>query len=145
VALAGVEGGMTRIELIKRLARKTRMTRVQATVLVETIFDGLAQSLRRGEPVEIAGFGTFDVRRYRPHLARNPRTGEPVEVKARRLAFFRASSELAGHFNQEWEPAVRLVHRGPGKPKKSTGITGVWQAFEPEEAPMTDEITRKMG
>jgi integration host factor subunit beta len=136
---------MTRSELIKRLSRKKRMTRVRAELLVETIFDGLAQSLRRGEPIEIPGFGTFDVRRYRAHLARNPRTGEPVEVKARRLAFFRASSEFAERLNQEREPAARLVHRGPGKPRKSTSITGVWNAFEPEEAPMSDTITRRMG
>jgi hypothetical protein len=36
------------------------------------------------------------------------------------------------------------VHRGPGVPRKSTGITGVWMAIEEEEVPMTDEITRRM-
>jgi nucleoid DNA-binding protein len=121
------------------------MTKVRAELLVDTIFDRVAQTLRRGEPIELEGFGTFDVRRYGPHVARNPRTGEPVEVKARRLAFFTASTELVERLNQEREPAARLVHRGPGQARKSTGITGVWQAFEPEEAPTTDEITRKMG
>jgi integration host factor subunit beta len=121
------------------------MSKLRSELLVDAIFGRVTQTLRRGEPVEIEGFGTVDVRRYGPHLARNPRTGGPVEVKARRLAFFKASSELVERLNQEREPAARLVHRGPGKPRKSTGITGVWQAFEPEQAPMADEITRRMG
>jgi integration host factor subunit beta len=113
-------------------------------MLVEAIFDSMQESLRRGEPVELRGFGTFDVRHYGPYQGRNPRTGQSVDVKARRLPFFRASPALVERVNKGQEPPARLVHRGLGVPRKSTGITGVWMAIAEEEAPMTDEITRRM-
>jgi integration host factor subunit beta len=136
---------MTRAGLVNRVLQKKRMTRLQAEIVVETIFDCLQQSLRRGEPVEIRGVGTFDVRHYQPYLGRNPRTGQSVEVKARRLPFFRTSPALAERVNKGQEPTARLVHRGPGVPQKSTGITGVWAAIQDDEAPQADEITRRMG
>lgn len=136
---------MTRAGLIKRLSRKRGITRAQAELFIETIFDCVAQSLCRGERVDLRGFGSFDMRQYRSHLGRNPRTGESVEVRPRRLARFRASPLLANQLNQRREPPARLVHRGPGTPRKAMGITGVWMAFEPDGTPKTDEITRRMG
>jgi integration host factor subunit beta len=134
---------MTRSGLIKRLLKKKRMTNLQAERLVATMFDGVAQSLLRGERVELRGFGTFEVRGYGSYQGRNPRTGQTLDVQPRRLALFRASPMLANRLNQE--PSARLVHRGPGVPRKSTGITGVWKAIESDEPPIADEITRRMG
>ena len=138
-------GGMTRAELVERILRKSRITRLQAELLVETVFDCLQQSLLRGEPVKLRGLGTFEVRHYGPYWGRNPRTGQAVEVKARRLPFFRASPALIDRVNKSWQPPTRLVHRGPGVPRKSTGITGVWMAIAQDGAPKADEITRRMG
>ena len=135
---------MTRADLIECILRKGRITRLRAEMLVETIFDSLQESLRRGEPVELRGFGTFDVRHYGPYRGRNPRTGQSVDVRARRLPFFRPSPALVERVNKVHEPPARLVHRGPGLPRKSTGITGVWMALEEEGTPRTDEITRRM-
>ena len=135
---------MTRAGLIECILRKGRISRLRAEMLVEAIFDSLQESLRRGEPVELRGFGTFDVRHREPYQGRNPRTGQAVDVKARLLPFFRASPALAARVNKGQEPPARLVRRGPGVPRKSTGITGVWMAIEEEEVPMTDEITRRM-
>jgi integration host factor subunit beta len=135
---------MTRAELVKQLLQKRRMTHLQAELVVEAIFDCVAHSLQRGERVEIRGFGTFEARTYAPYRGRNPKTGKAVDVQSRQLALFRASPMLAERLNQGQQPSAWLVHNGPGKPRKSTSITGVWQAIE-DEAPEADEITRRMG
>ena len=86
---------MTRSDLIQRLAEKQKVSWQRAEVLVEAVFAGMEQSLRRGERIEIRGFGTFQVRRYQGYTGRNPRTGERVEVASKRLPFFKASKNLA--------------------------------------------------
>jgi integration host factor subunit beta len=50
--------------------------------------------MRKGEGIEIRGFGSLTVRPYRPYEGRNPRTGEPVDVPAKRLPFFKVGKEL---------------------------------------------------
>jgi integration host factor subunit beta len=142
---AGRSGRMTRAGLIERILQKSRITRLQAEILVEAILGCLQESLSRGEPVELRGFGTFDVRHYGPYRGRNPRTGQAVAVEARRLPFFRASPALVDRVNKSRQPPARLVHRGPGVLRKSTGITGVWMAVEQDAVPKADEITRRMG
>ena len=139
---------MTRASLIERLSQQRKLSKKAATLIIEEIFDGMAKALRRDEHIELRGFGTFEVRRYQTFWGRNPRTGEPLEIQARRLAYFRPSRELIERLNiqQGQEPDVRLVHTGPGRPRKKSGsITGVWQAYQDQETPDCDQITRKMG
>jgi len=90
---------MTRDDLIERIARRTKMSRPQAEILVCTIFGSMEQSLLQGERIEIRGFGTFKVRSYKGYKGRNPRTGTPVEVAPKRLPFFRVSKNLAAEVN----------------------------------------------
>ena len=54
----------------------------------------MTEALQRGEGIEIRGFGSFTVRPYKPYSGRNPRTGEPVDVPAKRLPFFKVGKEL---------------------------------------------------
>jgi integration host factor subunit beta len=137
---------MTRADLIERLAQQKQISKKAATLVVEEIFDSMVQALRHGDHIELRGFGTFEVRQYQTFWGRNPRTGEPLEIQARRLACFRVSRDMSNRLNGAQEPGVRLVHAGPGRPKrKSTSITGVWEAYQDEQVPDTDEITRKMG
>ena len=63
---------MTRSDLIDRVAQMGRMSRPRAEMLIGTIFDSLEQSLRRGEKIEVRGFGTFQVRPYQPYDADTP-------------------------------------------------------------------------
>jgi nucleoid DNA-binding protein len=112
--------------------------------LVETVFDCLQSSLLRGEPVEIPGFGAFDVRHGGPRRGGKPRTGQAVPAKVRQVPFFTASPALLDRMNTVQDPPVKLVHRGTGVLRKATGITGVWMAIEEDEAPRADEITRRM-
>jgi integration host factor subunit beta len=101
---------MTRDELIERVARRTKMSRPQAETLVCAIFDSMERSLRQGERIEIRGFGTFQVRSYKGYQGRNPKTGTPVEVPAKRLPFFKVSKNLAADVNGGGEKKLGKVH-----------------------------------
>ena len=63
-------------------------------MLVCHVFETLMDALRRGEGIEIRGFGSFSLREYEGYEGRNPRTGEPVPVKSKRVAFFKVGKEL---------------------------------------------------
>jgi len=90
---------MTRSDLVKRILRKGQMSRSRAELLVKTIFECVEQSLLRGERFEVRGFGTFQVRNYKQYAGRNPKTGQAVVVKAKRLPYFKVSKELAERVN----------------------------------------------
>ncbi len=63
-------------------------------MIVETIFDSIVRSLRVGDKIEIRGFGSFRTRQRKPRVGRNPKTGERVEVPAKKIPFFKPSKEL---------------------------------------------------
>jgi integration host factor subunit beta len=85
---------MTKSELIDAIVEQTKMTRVRAEQVVNCIFDTMVDSLKRGEGIEIRGFGSFTVRNYEAYSGRNPRTGEPKPVPPKRLPFFKVGKEL---------------------------------------------------
>jgi integration host factor subunit beta len=76
------------------------MNKARANLLVDAVFECMEHSLRQGEKIELRGFGTFQVRHYRPYAGRNPRTGQTVAVKPKRLPLFKASKDLAARINQ---------------------------------------------
>ena len=86
---------MTKADLVERLAEKKKMARHHAELVVDAILATMEQSLRRGERIEIRGFGTFQVRSYKGYKGRNPKTGEVVKVGPKRLPFFKVSKSLA--------------------------------------------------
>jgi integration host factor subunit beta len=63
-------------------------------VIVDTIFDSVVRSLRVGDKIEIRGFGSFRTRQRKPRVGRNPKTGDRVEVPAKKIPFFKPSKEL---------------------------------------------------
>jgi integration host factor subunit beta len=67
---------------------------------VETIFDSVVRSLRAGDKIEIRGFGSFRTRQRKPRVGRNPKTGERVEVPAKKIPFFKPSKELKDLVNE---------------------------------------------
>lgn len=86
---------VTKRDLIDELvARYPRFSRRDAEVMVNEIFEGLAESLRSGERIEIRGFGSFVVRHRQARTGRNPRTGRRVDVEAKRVPFFKVGKEL---------------------------------------------------
>ena len=86
---------MTRAELVARLvAQQHYLSPEDVEVIVKTIVEQLTNALVRGERIEIRGFGAFSLRTRKSRVARNPRTGEPVAVLAKRVPYFRPGKEL---------------------------------------------------
>src|SRR5579871_1005443 len=90
---------MTKSDLIDVLCETQKMPKGRAELLVNVIFDSMEASLRRGERIEIRGFGSFEIRSYRAYEGRNPRTGSAVAVKPKRLPFFKVGKELKERVN----------------------------------------------
>ncbi len=90
---------MTKSDLIERLCLDQKLPKGKAELLVNSIFDCLEQALRRGERIEIRGFGSFEIRRYKAYQGRNPKTGVPVSVQEKRLPFFKVGKELKERVN----------------------------------------------
>ena len=76
------------------LVEKKNLTEKQASDVVNLMFKGFINEFKKGGRIEIRGFGSFSVRKYKAYQGRNPRTGTHVEVKPKRLPFFKVAKEL---------------------------------------------------
>ena len=92
---------MTKSELIDAIAGRGELTKARAELVVNCVFDAMAEALQRGEGIEIRGFGSFTVRPYKPYNGRNPRTGEAVDVQGKRVPYFKPGKELRLRLNGE--------------------------------------------
>ena len=90
---------VTKSDLIERLSETLKLPKGKAEAVVNVMFDSMSSALERGERIEIRGFGSFEVRSYKAYEGRNPRTGEPVHVKPKRLPFFKVGKELRERVN----------------------------------------------
>ena len=90
---------MTKAELIEEVSRVVEMTRKDSEVIIEAIFDSVVRALRRGDKIEIRGFGSFHTRQRQPRDGRNPKTGARVEVPAKRIPYFTPSKEVKNLVN----------------------------------------------
>ena len=90
---------MTKSELAECLSQEQKLPKDRAGLLLDTVFDCLVQALSRDERIEIRGFGSFEIRHYRARKGRNPRTGASVQVKQKRLPFFKVGKELRERIN----------------------------------------------
>ena len=95
---------MTKSELIQILAeRNPHLYLRDVEKIVETIFDEITDALSRGDRVELRGFGAFSVKHRDARTGRNPRTGESVEVPAKKLPFFKTGKLLRERLNKDNE------------------------------------------
>lgn len=85
---------MTKSDLIKALAGKEGLKDKEASDIVNMIFDGFTNTLKKVERIEIRGFGSFTVRNYRAYTGRNPKTGKKVQVGKKKLPHFKVGKEL---------------------------------------------------
>jgi integration host factor subunit beta len=85
---------MNKIDVIMTLAEKKSLTKKQAIDIVNLIFKGFINELKNGGRIEIRGFGIFTVREYKAYKGRNPKTGKTVEVKPKKMPFFKVGREL---------------------------------------------------
>src|SRR6266568_1431875 len=85
---------MTKADLIEEVSKMVELTRKDSEVVVDTIFDSIVHSLRSGDKIEVRGFGSFRTRQRKPRVGRNPKTGDRVDVPAKKIPFFKPSKEL---------------------------------------------------
>ena len=91
---------MTKTELVRHVAeRLPHLSQRDAEIIVETIFESMADALAQGEGVEVRGFGSFKVKDRRAREGRNPKTGDKVSVEAKRVPYFKAGKELRERVN----------------------------------------------
>ena len=90
---------MTRKELVQAVADRTGTSTSDADAAVKAVLTALTEALARGEVVRLAGFGTFETRDRPARTGRDPRTGRPVDVPAKRAVRFRAGVALRGAVN----------------------------------------------
>ena len=91
---------MTKSDLIELVANKLHLPKGKAELIVNCIFESMEDSLKKGERIEIRGFGSFEIRNYKAYEGRNPRTGDPVGVQPKRLPFFKVGKELKERVNE---------------------------------------------
>ncbi|MEW6542846.1 MAG: HU family DNA-binding protein [Nitrospirota bacterium] len=92
---------MTKAQIIERVAAEVpTLTKRQAEIVVNTIFNSIRNSLQKGDKTEIRGFGSFRLRARRMKEGRNPKTGATVSVPAKKVPFFKAGKELKELLNK---------------------------------------------
>ena len=90
---------MNKSDLIDALSTKENLNNKNAFEIVNLIFDGFTDALKKGGRIEIRGFGSFSVREYGGYTGRNPKTGAKTKVGAKRLPFFKVGKELKARVN----------------------------------------------
>ncbi len=92
---------MTKAQIIERVSEQvTTLTKRQAEIVVNAMFNSIRDSLQRGDKTEIRGFGSFRLRSRRMKEGRNPKTGATVSVPAKKVPFFKAGKELKELLNK---------------------------------------------
>jgi integration host factor subunit beta len=92
---------MTKAELVEEVARAADLTKKDSEVIVDEVFKNIISSLNRGEKIELRGFGSFRVRQRDARRGRNPKTGEPVDIPAKRVPYFKPGKELKELINAD--------------------------------------------
>jgi integration host factor subunit beta len=85
---------MNKLNLTETLAKETGLMKAKAAQIVNLFFDEVSNTLARGDRVEIRGFCSIYVKEYEGYTGRNPKTKEPVQVRPKKLPFFKCGKEL---------------------------------------------------
>jgi integration host factor subunit beta len=96
----------TKMDLIKKVSAAVDITHKEAEVVMETILNSIVRTLRGGEKVEVRGFDSFRTRQRRARTGRNPKTGDRVQMPAKRIPYFTPSQALK-------DGLAELAARGP--------------------------------
>jgi integration host factor subunit beta len=90
---------MTKSDLIAALAEKKGLQNQEASDIVNMVFDGFTDTMKKDGRIELRGFGSFTVRYYDSYIGRNPKTGKRIRVGDKRLPFFKVGKELKARVN----------------------------------------------
>ena len=112
---------MTKADLVEEVVRVSELSKKQAEIIVNTVFQSIVEALRHDDKIELRGFGSFRVRKRRSRQGRNPKTGDRVDVPAKRIPYFKPGKELKDLINGEDD-----------EPTPSTAVA--WSLLEPGPA-----------
>jgi DNA-binding protein HU-beta len=90
---------MNKQELAAKIAQETGISKTHAVAAIESFFDGVVKSLKKGQPITFVGFGTFKTANRKARTARNPQTGAEIKVPKRRVVRFNAGKALKSAVN----------------------------------------------
>lgn len=90
---------MNKLEMISALKKEADISKLEAAQIVRIFFDSMADSLAVGERIEIRGLCSFFVKKYKSYTGRNPKTGEKVQIRPKKLPFFKCGKELRERVN----------------------------------------------
>src|SRR5687768_13303960 len=121
---------MTKAELVEDVARAAELTKKDAERLVEIVFESIIDTLNQGEKIELRGFGSFRVRERGARRGRNPKTGDPVDIPAKRVPYFKPGKELKELINEDENGAGEAAEAAPAEPPDPDA--------RPTEAPQPD-------
>ena len=85
---------MKKADLVEAIAKQTGLTKADANRALEATFEVITKALKKGERVPVAGFGTFNVSKWKAREGRNPQTGATVKIPARKAVTFKAGTAL---------------------------------------------------
>jgi integration host factor subunit beta len=85
---------MNKLDLIVALKNEAKLTKSEAAAVVDLFFNEMANALAKDDRVEIRGLCSFYLKKYKAYAGRNPKTGEKVKIKPKKLPFFKCGKEL---------------------------------------------------
>jgi DNA-binding protein HU-beta len=85
---------LNKAELANEIARRTKLSKAKSGETLNAVFESIKSSLKKGQKVQLVGFGSFLVKQRKARTGRNPKTGEQIQIKARRVPAFQAGAEL---------------------------------------------------
>lgn len=120
---------MTKADLVDKVTALGDLTRRDGEIIVDTLFEAVIGALKSGDKIEIRGFGSFRTRQRNARVGRNPKTGDKVEVPAKRVPFFKPSKELRDTVNTRTHGGEIDVHLSPKVEKE------IEEAIDPHHPP----------
>jgi integration host factor subunit beta len=102
---------MTKAELIEEVSRVSDLTKKHSEIIVDTVFKSIINALHRGDKIELRGFGSFRIRQRESRKGRNPKTGERVDVPAKKVPYFKPGKELKELINTPEETGLAAAEQ----------------------------------
>lgn len=90
---------MNKADLVNSLSEKTGLTKTKSNEVIDAVISSISEALKSGDKVTLVGFGTFTTTQRDARKGRNPKTGETLEIPAKRVAKFKAGTELTKNVN----------------------------------------------
>lgn len=91
----------TKADIVEAVYQKIGLSKKESADIVDTVFEVIREQLEQSEPVKISGFGNFNVRSKGPRRGRNPKTGDEIEITARKVLSFKPSQILRDKVNSQ--------------------------------------------